>query len=277
MATTEQADYQYANELGGVELLRARYHRQNFSRHSHEGYTVGVIDTGAQRFYRSGGDHIAPQHSIILVNADDVHNGCAATEGGWSYRAMYPRPEQFEQLNLELGRSADAPYFSEPVVHDLALARQLTLTFDTLSHSDNPLLRESLMFSSLIRLMTRHGGQRPVSLTRARPQLLKVKQFLDQQCDADVSLQQLADYVGLSPFHLLRQFQREFGLAPHAYQIQARVRLAKRLIRQGLPLLQVAQECGFYDQSHLSRHFKKAIGLPPGRYAREMGKARRIK
>ncbi|BFL83271.1 hypothetical protein LFREDSHE_17210 [Shewanella baltica] len=47
---TEHAAYQIADELGGLELLNAHYHKQNFSRHTHEGYTVGVIETGAQRF-----------------------------------------------------------------------------------------------------------------------------------------------------------------------------------------------------------------------------------
>ena len=84
----EFADFQIAKELGGLELLDASYNKQNFSRHSHEGFTVGVIEQGAQRFFRTGGNHIAPQDSIILVNAEEVHNGHSATDYGWSYKAM---------------------------------------------------------------------------------------------------------------------------------------------------------------------------------------------
>ena len=53
-ASQEQACYRRTEELGGLELLDASYHRQNFSRHTHEGYTLGVIETGAQRFFRTG-------------------------------------------------------------------------------------------------------------------------------------------------------------------------------------------------------------------------------
>ena len=56
----EIAQYKIADELGGLELLNARYEKQNFSRHSHEGYTIGVIETGAQRFYRTGGAPCGP-------------------------------------------------------------------------------------------------------------------------------------------------------------------------------------------------------------------------
>ncbi len=91
----DQADFRIANVCDGIELLKAQYFRQTFSKHIHEGYTIGVIEQGAQQFYRSGVNHIADENSIILVNADQVHTGQSATSYGWAYRAIYPLPEQF--------------------------------------------------------------------------------------------------------------------------------------------------------------------------------------
>ncbi len=157
----EVAHFQIASELGGLELLDAKYEKQNFSRHSHEGYTIGVIEKGAQRFFRTGGNHIAPQDSIILVNADEVHNGHSATEGGWEYKAMYPVPEQFQRLSEELNAPNIAiPYFPQPVVYDPELAMQLRLVFDTLANSDNRLLRETLVYGTLIKLAAKHSTHR---------------------------------------------------------------------------------------------------------------------
>ena len=68
----EQVDYLHLEELGGLEMLKASYFQQEFSRHVHEGFCIGVIEEGAQRFYRTGGNHVAPQGDIILVNADEV-------------------------------------------------------------------------------------------------------------------------------------------------------------------------------------------------------------
>ena len=269
---SEKAEFTLAQELGGIELLDASYHKQNFSRHCHEGYTVGVIETGAQKFFRTGSNHLAPQNSIILVNADEVHNGCSATENGWSYRAMYPLPEQFASINQELGlTSTGAPYFPDAVVHDKPMADMLRMTFQTLKESDNRLLRESVVYSTMIKLMARHSKHRGENQTQAlaQPQLARVKQFLDDHPSADISLEELAVLAGLSPFYLIKQFQRTFGLPPHAYQIQARVRLAKKLIRSGDKLLDVALACGFHDQSHLNRHFKRTMGVTPGQYAKE--------
>lgn len=267
--STEHAEYRFANELGGIETLDARYQHQNFANHTHEGYTIGVVESGAQRFYRSGGDHIAPKESIILVNADDVHNGSSAAEGGWAYKALYPLPEQFAQIRDELALNVrGAPYFPSPVVQDKQLSEVIRTTLHTLMTSDNRLLRESLLYTSMVQLMLRHGKQRSElrEQPRAYPQLDLVKSFLDDQPTSDISLEDLATLCGLSPFYLLRQFQARFGLPPHAYQIQARLRLAKKLIRQGLKLSDVALESGFHDQSHMHRHFKKAFGITPGQY-----------
>ncbi|WP_375748298.1 AraC family transcriptional regulator [Vibrio sp. HN007] len=267
----EKADYKITQELGGLEILDAEYETQNFSRHSHEGYTIGVIENGAQRFYRTGGHHVAPQDTIILVNADEVHSGHSATEGGWAYRAMYPVPEQLEKLTNELSLgNYGAPYFPSAVVSDPDLANQLRLVFNNIEDSDNRLLRETLIYGALVKLIAKHGKSRiqPIEHGKAQRQLRLVKEFLDDFPQADVSLEDLANLASLSPYHLARSFQKEFGLPPHAYQIQARLRLARKLLKQGHTISDTAQECGFHDQSHFHRHFKKANGYTPGQYVK---------
>jgi len=272
-ALKERAEFQFTKELGGIELLDATYHKQNFSRHSHEGYTIGVIEAGAQLFYRTGDNHIAPQNSIILVNADEVHNGCSASENGWSYRAMYPLPELFESISQELGLNQGAPYFPQAVVDDPELAHIFRSAFNILNSSDNSLLRESILYSALVKLVARHSKTSIIfnDVKVDKKHLLLVKQFLDDYPEVDVSLETLATMAGLSACHLLRQFQKYFGLPPHTYQIQNRIKRAKKLLQQGSKILDVALDSGFHDQSHFHRHFKRAMGVTPGTYVKAVG------
>lgn len=266
-----QVNYSDVAELEGLEFLNARYIEQTFSKHSHEGYTVGVIEHGAQGFYRTGGEHTAPQNTIILVNADEIHSGYSATEGGWAYRAMYPLPEHFVQLSRDLGMPEyGAPYFPEPVVKDDVLAAHLKQVFDVLEVSDNPLQRETLVYSALSSLMLRHGQSRLYAApAKASEQALsQVKSFLDEYATWNVTLAELAQLAGMSPFGLVRAFSKAFGLPPHAYQIQVRLKRARTMLKHGLPLADVAVESGFHDQSHLHRHFKKAMGITPGQYVK---------
>jgi len=268
--TQEHAKFLHAQELGGLEVLDAKYTHQNFSRHSHEGFTIGVIQKGAQKFYRTGANHVAPQDSIILVNADQVHNGQSATDDGWEYKAMYPLPEQFAEASQGFNQQGVVPYFPEPVVHDPELAQQLRLVFDALESSNNRLLRETLVYGTLVKLMNRHGKQRPEFEVQGRSKLTLAKEFLDDFPQADTSLQELASLSNLSPYYFARSFQKEFGLPPHAYQVQARLRYATKLIKLGHSLKDVAQEAGFHDQSHFHRHFKRAMGVTPKQYAQSL-------
>jgi len=267
----EQTRFSYHQELGGLEVVDAHYYHKNFSRHSHEGYAISVIDKGVQRFYRSGSDHFAPQHSIIFVNADDVHNGQSATDTGWSYHGMYPLESQFSKLAADLGLGNNfAPYFPNAVVSDPRLAAQMRQMFSLLASSDNTLLRETLVYGVMSQLMIKHG-KRPLAVKDYRqdnPGLSRVQTFIHDHLSENISLETLALLAGNSPYHLVRQFQKKFGLPPHAYQIQQRLQRGKTLLRQGLKVAAVASEVGFFDQSHFHRHFKKAMGFTPGYYAR---------
>uniref|UniRef100_UPI00186A6DAA AraC family ligand binding domain-containing protein n=2 Tax=Pseudomonas TaxID=286 RepID=UPI00186A6DAA len=79
-----------ARGLGGVELLHARYRRQRFAPHVHEGYVFTVIERGAQRFRHRGAEHLAATGSMVLINPDELHTGATAVEEGWQYRGFYP-------------------------------------------------------------------------------------------------------------------------------------------------------------------------------------------
>ncbi len=230
-----------------------------------------MIEDGAQRFYRSGAEHVAPKGDIILVNADDVHTGCAELAQGWAYRAIYPHPDLFRELSRDLhGAAGTVPWFPDAVLHDPGLAEQLLMTFKLLARPANTLLKETLLLSSLSWLMLRYGKTRPSPrpLPAAAQRVQSARARLDAHPETDLSLVELADAAGLSPWHFLRQFKAVVGIPPHAYLIQVRLRKAKTLLLAGHTPAAVSLQCGFTDQSHFTRHFKQSLGLTPGAFAR---------
>jgi AraC-like DNA-binding protein len=98
--------------------------------------------------------------------------------------------------------------------------------------------------------------------------LARARDILAACSSANLGLGQLAAMVGLDPFTLVRGFARAYGLPPHAWLIQERVRRAQACLRAGLSPATVAAEVGFADQSHLCRHFKRIVGVTPGLYQR---------
>lgn len=268
----EQASFSIANAFDGVEIVNADFKSQTFSKHVHESYTVGVIEHGAQRFYRSGNTHVANTNSIILVNADDVHTGESATPDGWKYRAMYPLVEHFESISYDLyDDKSFAPYFDSAVINDPKLAAQLRLLFYQVDANASKLLTETIIYSVMMRLVLGHSTLRntPNDLSGSQRKLISAKEYLDSYPEDDVSLTQLASIAGLSQYHFIRQFKKAFGLAPHSYQIQVKLKKAKALLKIGIKPAMVAIDCGFHDQSHFNRHFKKALGTTPSKFQKQ--------
>ncbi|MBO8135215.1 MULTISPECIES: AraC family transcriptional regulator [Dickeya] len=272
-SSREEVQFHHLKDLGGLEMLQARYHHQRFSRHSHENFCIGVIEEGAQRFYRTGGEHVAPTGDIILVNADEIHTGHAEVASGWSYRAIYPSPDLLCHLSRDLRVPQGAtPWFPDAVLHDPGLSAQLRLAFTLLPQEGNSLLKETLLFSSLSWLMMRYSKTRSDgrTLPSASLSILRAKAWLDECPEQDISLLQLAEAAGLSPWHFLRQFKALLGMTPHAYLVQARLRQARSLLIKGVSLSDTASQCGFSDQSHFNRHFKRAMGITPGEFVRTL-------
>ncbi|SPL71772.1 AraC family transcriptional regulator [Acinetobacter stercoris] len=274
--TIEHVDFLHLQELGGLELLKAHYHQKQFSKHVHEGYCIGVIEDGAQSFYRTGSLHIAPKGDIILVNADEIHTGSSAVETGWKYRAIYPTPEMLRDISQDFFKQKNAtPWFQNAVVHDVGLGQQLSLLFDLLEQKNNKLLKESMYLSTIACLLMRYGRAKLYAseFSEAQKKVYVIKDLLLSCPEKDYSLTELAQLVDLSPWHLLRQFKKYMGLPPHAWLVQTRLRKAKELLKNGENIANTAFHCGFSDQSHFNRHFKKAMGVTPAQYIAHLVKS----
>lgn len=268
----ESANYFHLQDLNGLEMIKARYQQQKFSRHSHEGFCIGVIEEGAQQFFRTGENHYAPKGDIILVNADEIHTGSSAVENGWSYQAIYPTPNMFSALtaDLKIDNHGVVPWFPIAVVHDSGLSTQLRLLFNLLLQPGNILFKETLLLSSLSWLILRYNKTR-VELTHLSPAKQRIEQICDlmvNTCEQEHSLTQLTDISGFSQWHFLRQFKAQMGITPHAFLIQARLHKAKKMLLSGKAPADVSTLCGFSDQSHFTRHFKQALGVTPGNFIR---------
>jgi AraC-like DNA-binding protein len=160
------------------------------------------------------------------------------------------------------------PFFATTIVFDRDILALFLKLYAVLEVSTSTLERESLLQSFSTELIARFGEQR-LSLDSLNKKRISVKQaceYLIEHYAENVFLEQLARLVGLSPFHFSRVFSEQVGMPPHAFQTQVRVARAKTLLLSGESITQVADQTGFADQSHLTRHFKRLIGVTPGQY-----------
>jgi AraC-like DNA-binding protein len=124
----------------------------------------------------------------------------------------------------------------------------------------------------MAQLIKRYADVGPTgqNLGQEKRAIQRVRQFIEEHFAESVTLGALAQYVSLSPYYLLRAFRAEVGMPPYEYLESVRIRHTQRLIKTGASLADVAAEVGFSSQSHMTRQFKKIIGVTPGQYAQQI-------
>jgi AraC-like DNA-binding protein len=248
--------------VGGIaEAFHARFTDHAYPMHVHDTWTLLVVDEGAVRYDLDRHEHGALDGMVTLLPPQVAHDGRSATPHGFRKRVLYLDATLLDEGLI--GRAVDAPEIADPALRGRVhrLHEALRLPGDELeAESRVELIAERLRWH--LRRRYADAAPRP-----DRPLARRMRDLLDERIDTGVSLREAADRLYAHPAHLVRSFGLEFGIAPHQYLVTRRIDRARRLLLAGVPPHAVAAATGFYDQSHLTRHFKRVVGTTPARYA----------
>jgi AraC-like DNA-binding protein len=252
--------------IEGVELLQAHFSGQAYSRHRHDTYGICVTAVGVQSFDYRGQLETSLPGQVVVLHPDEAHDGRAGAEGGFGYRIIYVEPACIaEAVRAITGRAAALPFVRQAVSHNPTLAAAVHDAFWSWSE---PLALDALILRLAHGLLLEDPSAPSPSIPRLdQTALARARAFLDSQ-PASVRSADLEAVSGLSRYELARQFRVAYGTSPHRYLLMRRLDLARRRLRQGVPLAELALAAGFADQAHFTRTFRSAVGIPPGRYAR---------
>jgi len=247
--------------VDGIEAVFANS-RLSFARHTHETYGIGLIERGAQKSASGRGLVEAEAGDTITVNPGEVHDGAPLGEGPRAWRMLYLRPAFVAVAATDIFEGRPREEFYAPVLRDGRIARLVSASLAVLLSGDAaPLAGEERLLLLLAAVLREERPRR-----EAAAAITRACERIDADPAAAVTLQDLAGDCGIGRFRLLRDFARLTGLTPHAYQLQRRTDLARRMIAIGTPLAEAATAAGFADQSHMTRNFTRRYGYTPGAY-----------
>jgi AraC-like DNA-binding protein len=253
-----------------LEAMHARFESHVYHRHSHETYSFGVTETGAQTFTCRGSRHTSAAGMVMAFNPDDPHDGCSASSTGFTYRIVHIGSELLaEVLAGQAGRGFGLPLFAEPVLDDPATARALRRLHASLMGPATALHRDERLAAAVLALHRRvaaPAGGRPPAASRSLA--AQVRDQLHAAYLDDLDMERVARAAGHSRFAVYRAFHAAYGMAPSDYQRLLRVRAARDLLLRGYPVARAAAAAGFADQAHLTRWFGRYLGLTPGAFRR---------
>ena len=252
--------------VDGVELFRARLRGRPFSRHRHDVYAIGVTEEGIQAFdYRGTVEHSLPGQ-VFVLHPDELHDGRAEGPGVFGYRQIYVNPGRIAAALLALTtRPAPLP-FAPPVADDPVLARLVRIAF---AHALEPLAVDALVLQ-LAEGLLRCSATGLTDCLRCHvdlPAIERGRDFLQSRLTR-VDSSEVEHITGLDRYQFARQFRAVHATSPYRYSVMRRLDAARSWLRDARPLAETALEAGFADQAHLTRTFKAALGMTPGRYVK---------
>jgi AraC-like DNA-binding protein len=250
-------------------LLHADFTRHDYAPHSHDALVVAATEIGGSEFNSRGQTEEATASRLLVFNPGEPHSGRMARSTRWRYRSLYLDDAALAAVTRSLGTTA-TPYFTSNTFNDPDLVTSFLDLHRALDAVGDPLRSRELLIASFGMLIRRHAAdaKRVPVAPSDRSLLRRVIAVMEAGYVRNLTLDLLGDEVGLTAFQLIALFKRGTGLTPHGYLTQLRLRAATRRLRAGEPIAQAAVACGFYDQSALTTHFKRAYGITPLQFVR---------
>lgn len=250
-------------ELCDSEVIHASFGPRSFAPHTHDTWTIGWIEQGANRFRRGRADWTAGAGMVCVVNPGEAHTGGGDAMVYWDLMPSQALLDQtFPETPTEHLFLKDAVFAQGRAV--VAIAQM----FATLASPCSSLAREQAVIDGLVALFA-HGQRvapgdirkdlRPAAARRAQ-------EYIEAHLEDSVSLASLAAVTGLSVFHFCRVFEAALGMPPAAYVRNRRVQRARELIASGMALAEIAAMTGFADQPHMTRLFRSVLGVTPAQW-----------
>lgn len=265
---TPATRYWHPPEWAGLSCLEAVYSAQHFAPHSHDALVIAATEAGGSAYKSRGRSAEATCKVLLVFNPAEPHAGHMRHSRYWHYRGLYLARPALDALLPVLGLT-HLPGFTRNEVADGRLIDAFIRAHRELDTGAPELARERLI-DACGRLFSRYAAD-----ARSTPEPRGDRALVDRALATiragfrePITIDALARAAALSPFQLIRHFNRVTGMAPHAHLVRARLHEAIRQMRRGAALRDAAAASGFYDQSALTRHFVRAYGITPGQYAR---------
>ncbi len=257
----------------GSGVLAVHFRAHTYESDPHGEYVFGHLAESSIEVRRGGKTLLMRPGELALIDPSAEHQGASVGDRVWESRALVVELPYLAEVITDPDGCALDVEFPDPIHREPARSAEFLRLHRTLTGTSSTLEREVGLagwLQGITRLTSTADVRRRQETRRSArrdPALRLACEMLADNLARDLGMDALCTAASTSKFRLLRLFKAGLGLPPHDYQVQLRVQRARVLLERGEPVASAAQQVGFYDQSHLSRHFRRRFGVAPGRYA----------
>jgi AraC-like DNA-binding protein len=243
---------------GDLERVEACFSGRAFAPHRHDVYAIGITLRGVQSFDYRGSTRFSRPGQLVVLHPDELHDGRAGDDTAFRYRTAYIAPAVIQEVLA--GRSL--PFVEGGVSSDPRLRRPISALLGDYSRPLTELEQQDALYDLAIALQAVSGVVRPTKNVN-RTAAICARDYIEARIDRNFSLSDLERATRHDRWQLSRDFRAMFGTSPYRYLIARRLDRARGMMLAGCAAAGAAHACGFSDQSHFGRSFKKTFGLTP--------------
>ncbi|MGF1909330.1 AraC family transcriptional regulator [Vibrio kasasachensis] len=271
MKSDTSVTFKQSTLLPWVELRIANQSAACYESHSHDEFSFGIIDHGVADYRNRKQTHRIEKGDIVTINPADVHS-CnpdlsSDQTDAWSYRMLFVDTLKMGEIQSEILPRQNLDYL--PFLADFDRGQVLKLRFVTLFNAlqmGESTLETEVSFYDFVESSFAKVPSKNSDRMDQTPNLFRVRERLLDEVDSQHQLDELAQEAGISRYQLIRSFKSQFGLPPHAYLMDARIKRSKQLLKRGQTISDIALQLGFSDQAHFQRQFKRKLAVTPKFY-----------
>lgn len=252
------------NILDGLELKDATFQNKSFPTHFHDTYSIGIIKEGIESLTINNQNFIVPSKSVVIINQFEAHSNHQYDNDRWAYQSIYMSIDTLHYFNRINSLTTKFNYNFQNLINDNILYNMLS-DFHLNQHENKEYLI-NIIISYLLKNFIQQEGGKKNKYDQYRDLIEEVKYFFSVKYFEKINIETLATKRKLNRYQFIRAFKAHTGLTPIAYITLLRLNQSKMLLIKNIPLVEIALDCGFYDQSHFTNYFKKYFGISPVDY-----------
>ena len=251
-----------ASDSHQLERIEAFFSGHAFEPHQHDTFAIGRTLAGVQSFYYRGAMRHSQSGMTIVLHPDEKHDGHAGTQEGFRYRMMYIEPALIQKIV----KGKPLPFIKQGLSHDPRLYQATNILLQNMNDQLSILEKEDALYDLATTLYEVAGQSLYTRKNYDYIAAEKAREFIHASLDQDISLSDLEQHIQRDRWSLSRDFRLLFGTSPHRYMIMRRLEIVKKCLINNESLTQTAMIAGFFDQSHMTRHFTRTFGVTPARW-----------
>ncbi|WP_066858708.1 helix-turn-helix domain-containing protein [Halodesulfovibrio spirochaetisodalis] len=257
------------SRYAGLEILSCAGGHE-FREHLHDAYVLWLNSETGEQYTVNRTRDVLPTGSVSLIEPGVPHANRSCDKGNSHLRSFYCTEAFLQDQYRQIYETDYIAPLGNRVVSHTSLWQNLTLLHEALLGAQDTFCTDELVVTIFAAFFNECGGRKlkPVRDFGDRRVAAAIEYFHAGMA-APIQLEQLADMLGCTSYHLIRLFRLQKGMTPYAYLTQLRLERARTLIDSGESLSSAATQAGLSDQSHLTRQFKKRYGLTPGAYRKQ--------